>query len=87
MTTPLARDTSPEVERQQIERWRQMSPAEKAAIVTGLTRAAREMAVAGIRQRYPEATPHEVFLRLGILLLGEDLARKAYPEVATLDNP
>lgn len=87
MTVPLAHDTSLDIERRQIERWRDMSPAEKAAIITGLTRATREMALAGVRHRHPDATPHEVFLRLGVLLLGEDLARKAYPEVASLDLP
>ncbi|HEY0872329.1 MAG TPA: hypothetical protein VGD94_02570 [Vicinamibacterales bacterium] len=87
MTVPLAHDTSPDIERRQIERWRDMSPAEKAAIITGLTRAAREMALAGVRHRHPDATPHEVFLRLGVLLLGKELARKAYPEVAALDLP
>ena len=48
---PLNLDTSPEIERLQIGRWRRMSAAEKAAIVT----------------------------------LGPDLARKAYPEIATAD--
>jgi hypothetical protein len=84
---PLASDTSPEVERLQIERWRKMSPAEKAAIVTGLTRAAHELALAGVRQRYPGAAPREHFLRLAILVLGAELARKAYPDVAVLDGP
>jgi hypothetical protein len=38
--TRLSLDTTPEFEQRQIERWRTMSPAEKAAIVTGLTQAA-----------------------------------------------
>jgi hypothetical protein len=87
MSKPLARDTSAEVEQRQIDRWRQMSPAEKAGLITALTRAAHEMAVAGIRHRYPAATPREHALRLAILLLGRDLARKAYPESATLTEP
>jgi len=33
----LSLDTSSEIERLQIERWRQMSAAQKAAIVSGLT--------------------------------------------------
>jgi hypothetical protein len=49
---PLSADTSPEIERLQIER-----------------------------------SPREVFLRLAIVTLGEDLARKAYPEIAALDPP
>jgi hypothetical protein len=41
---PLALDTPPDVERLQVERWRQMSPAAKAEIVTGLTQAAHDLA-------------------------------------------
>lgn len=85
--TPLARDTSAEVERLQIERWRRMSPAEKCAVVTGLTQAAHDLALAGVRRRYPDGTPHEHFLRLAELVLGADLARKAYPESAALRRP
>lgn len=87
MTTPLARDTSPDIERLQIEGWRAMSPSEKAALVAGLTRAAYEMALPGVRHRYPDATPREQFLRLAVLLLGEELARKAFPEAAALHEP
>jgi hypothetical protein len=82
---PLSLDTSPEIERLQIDRWRQMSPAEKAAIVSGLTGAVYDLARAGIRQRHPDASPHEQFLRLALLTLGEELARQAYPEIAATD--
>jgi hypothetical protein len=81
MAPPLSLDTSPEVEHRQIERWRDMSPAEKAALVTGLTRAAYEMALAGVRHRHPDASPHEQFLRLAVITLGPDLAARAYPEI------
>ena len=82
---PLNLDTSPEVECLQVERWRQMSPAEKAAIVSGLTRAVYDLARAGIRQRHPDASPREQFLRLARLTLGTELARQAYPEIAATD--
>jgi hypothetical protein len=84
---PLSADTSPEIERRQIERWRQMSAAEKGALVTGLTQAVYDLARAGVRHRYPDASPREVFLRLAIVTLGPELARKAYPDIATLDPP
>lgn len=83
---PLSADTSAEVERLQIERWRQMSPAQKAAMVTGLTQAVYDLARAGIRHRYPDASPRDQFLRLAIVTLGPNLARKVYPETATLDG-
>jgi hypothetical protein len=82
----LSADTSPETERRQIEKWRQMTTTEKAAIVTGLTKAVFDLARAGIRDRYPEASPREQFLRLAVVTLGEELATKAYPEIAALDS-
>lgn len=81
---PLALDTSADVERRQVERWREMSMADKAALISGLTQAAHDLALAGVRQRYPDATPREHFLRLAVLLLGPDLACKAYPDAAGL---
>jgi hypothetical protein len=81
---PLADDTSSEIEARQIEGWRQMTPAEKLETVAAISRATREMAAAGIRQRHPEAPPREVFLRLALLTLGRDLAACAYPEIDEL---
>jgi hypothetical protein len=84
---PLASDTSPEIERLQIERWRAMSAADKAALVSGLTAASYKLALAGVRRRHPDASPREHFLRLAVISLGRDLARKAYPEVDRLETP
>jgi hypothetical protein len=84
---PLAADTPLDVEQRQIDRWREMTPAEKAALISGLTEAAYEIAMAGIRHRNPGASPREVALRLAILTLGPDLARKVYPEIDGLDAP
>ena len=61
-----------------------MSAAQKAALVTSATRAANSMALAGIRDRFPHASPREQFLRLAILKFGSELARKAYPEIDEL---
>jgi hypothetical protein len=80
---PSSLDTAPDIERMQIERWRQMPAAEKAAMVSGLTQAVYDLALAGVRHRHPDASPHEQFLRLAVITLGPDLARRAYPEIAT----
>ncbi|MGD9903486.1 MAG: hypothetical protein AB7U83_08440 [Vicinamibacterales bacterium] len=82
MRTPLAADTTPEVEARQVEGWRRMSPAEKLAAVTALSSAAREMTLAGIRHRHPEAGEREVVLRAAIVLFGAELAVAAYPDAA-----
>ena len=82
---PLSRDTTLEVEQRQIEAWRCMSPGDKLALAMNMTAAVRELAAAGVRQRHPNATPREQFLRLAIVMLGLDLARRAYPEIDALD--
>ena len=68
-----------------IDGWRQMSAAEKAALVTGLTQATFDLALAGIRHRCPDASPREQFLRLAVLTLGFDLASRAFPDLLEFD--
>lgn len=80
----LAADTDAATEHRQVEIWRAMSPAQKAATVSGLTTAVFEMARAGVRHRFPEAGAREQFLRLAILTLGADLAVRAYPDASGL---
>jgi hypothetical protein len=77
---PLALDTSPDVERLQIEGWRRMSPAEKARTVTALTTAAIDMTMAGIRHRHPNESLESHKMRLAEILLGPDLAHRAFPD-------
>jgi hypothetical protein len=49
----LAADTPAEVEERQIQAWREMSPADKAALVAGLTNATYALARAALRERHP----------------------------------
>ena len=74
-------DMHPQTPEQQFEAWRRMTPAEKAAIISRLTQAAIDLALREIRDRYPQETDRKHFLRLAVLRLGEDLARRAYPEI------
>ncbi len=71
-------DTPPEVEAIILERMRQMSGLEKWRMVAELNAAVRAMAMAGLRQRYPRASEAELRRRLAGLLLGEELATRAY---------
>ena len=86
-TALLARDTTLEAERMQVDAWRTMSPADKAALVGHATRATLDLAMAGIRHRHPAASPRECFLRLATLTLGRTLACSVYPDAAELDVP
>ena len=80
----LSRDTSPEVEDRQVERWRAMAPAEKLALADSASAAVRELAMAGLRLRHPDADDRELFLRYAILTLGPAAAVTVYPDARDL---
>lgn len=82
----LTHDTTAEAEHMQVEVWRGMSPVEKARLVSELTRAALHLSLSGIRQRYPDASERECFLRLAARMLGPDLARQVYPDAAVITD-
>jgi hypothetical protein len=78
-------DTPDAISEAQAARWRGMSDAEKAALVSAMYQTTIRLAEEGIAARYPQASPRERFLRRAVLLLGADLARRVYPDVAQLD--
>ena len=80
----LSADSSPAVERLQIDAWRQMSPVQKARTVDALTRTVQVLALAGIRERHPDASERECFLRLAVLKLGGEATRRLYPDAAAV---
>jgi hypothetical protein len=57
---------------------RQQSPAQRLAIALSLSRAVRDLAVAGIRAAHPEATQREVDARLAERLYGPEIARRLF---------
>ena len=76
----LSSDTHPKMEALQIQLWRQASPTRKMQMLAQLNHAARTLALAGLRSRYPQASEVELRRRLAGLLLGEELASKVYGE-------
>ena len=74
----LAEDTHPDAERKLIELLRGASPARKMAMMLSANRTARALALTGLRERYPGASPAKLRRRLADLWLGSDLATKAY---------
>jgi hypothetical protein len=84
----LSDDTTAAAEDLQVRRWQEMTAEEKGALITGLSRAAAAMTVAGIRHRHPSASEREIFVRYAILTLGADLACRAYPDaVSYIERP
>ncbi len=83
----LASDTPPAAERLQVALWQRMSSVEKARLCSELTRAVWQLSLSGMRRRHPSATERECFLRMARLVLGAELARRAYPDTAALSDP
>ena len=75
---PTFSDTHPDVEKIQIEGLRAMSLWRKLVMVSDLSMAARQFALAGLRQRFPGASLAELDRRLATLCLGPELAAKVY---------
>ena len=74
----LFSDTRPEAERVQIELLRQAPIWRKLELLGQLNQTARTLALSGLRQRYPQASPQELRRRLADLLLGQELATRVY---------
>ena len=73
-------DTHPKMEALQIQLWRQASPTRKMNMLAQLNASARMLAITGLRAQYPQASDAELRRKLADLLLGDDLARKAFGE-------
>ena len=71
-------DTDPKMEAIQIQLIRRMPSWKKISILEGLNETVKTLAVSGIKERYPHATPQQVHRMLAELMLGADLARKVY---------
>jgi hypothetical protein len=73
-------DTDPAMEALQIHLLHEAPPWRKMELLAGLNASAKNLALAGLRRRFPKASPEELRRRLADLLLGEELARKVYGE-------
>ena len=82
---PLAEDTPLEIEQVQIAMWQRMTPSDKMRLVSGLCRRLHTLAAEAVKQRHPQASAREQFLRLAIVRLGYDLAVEAFPDAAGLE--
>jgi hypothetical protein len=77
MATRLS-DTSPEAERVQIEILRSMPSWRKFQLWNDLNMSVRQLTLTGLRERFPSASRQELQRRLATILLGPELAAKAY---------
>jgi len=71
-------DTSPKADARYHELLRRMPPEGRLEAAMRLSRAVRELAVAGIRQRHPDACDEEVRIRLAVRLYGRACAERLF---------
>lgn len=76
--TALYSDTHPKMEALHIQIIRRMPAWKKFSIVDDLNETVKTVAISGIKQRHPAATPEQIHRMLAELLLGAELARKVY---------
>jgi hypothetical protein len=75
------RDTSPAAWKVYLDIQRRIPPEEKIRQVFEWTRAMRKLAEGGLRDRYPHADDHEIFLRRVRMEFGPELFRRVYGDV------
>jgi hypothetical protein len=71
-------DTHPDMEALQIRLIREAPAWRKMEMLVSLNASARELALAGLRRRHPNASEAELRRRLADILLGQELATKVY---------
>jgi len=78
MTARSPNDTHPAIDALLIEGFRAMTPSQKLEIVSQLTRAVQELAMADTRRRHPDANERELALRVASRWLGPELMLCAF---------
>lgn len=80
-------DTTPETEAILFEMWRETPAWRKLQMMAGLNRSARRLALTGLKQRHPHASPEELRRQLADMVLGVELAARVYgPPAAQPEN-
>ena len=74
-------DTSPEASSRYHELLRAMAPERRLEAAMALSRGVRELALAGLRSRYPAANEQELRVRLTVRMYGREAAVRLFGSV------
>jgi len=77
----MLEDTAAEPERRYFALLRGQTPAARLRKAVSLSRAVRQLALAGLRDRYPEAGDAELRVRLAVILYGRPVAERIFRDV------
>lgn len=72
------RDTTERANRRYHELLRARAPHERLAQAMALTKMTRELAMAGLRARHPDASPEELRVRFVVRLYGREAALRLF---------
>lgn len=78
----LPSDTTPEAAALQMAVLRRLSPGQRIELALEMSQQAREISAEGWRRRHPGSTRAEAERAIARLLLGEELARRVWPDPA-----
>jgi hypothetical protein len=78
-------DTSTAAHAAQTESYRRLGGTGRLAVMFRLSEGARQLALAGIQSRHPEYDAIQARLALARLLLGDELAKRVWPETRLVD--
>jgi hypothetical protein len=70
------RDTAPDIERRRLAAARNTPKARKLEMAADMSQAVRELSVAGLRHRFPDADEREIRSRLAQMLFDPETARR-----------
>jgi hypothetical protein len=71
-------DTHPEIEEMRLKLLREMPGWRKLQLMAQMSQAVKRLALIGLRERYPDDPPEKIKRRLADLMLGEELAERAF---------
>jgi hypothetical protein len=75
---PLSPDTTPEAQRKQYELMRKLSPEQKLSLAFNLTETMRQLVLADLYHRYPQADSEEIRRRFIARVLPREDVIRAY---------
>lgn len=75
---PLSPDTTPEAQRMQYEMMRRLSPEQRLSLAFALTDTMRQLVLADLHHRFPEASPDEIRRRFIARVLPREDVIRAY---------
>jgi hypothetical protein len=70
----------------QREMMRQLTPAQRLAMVGQMYETVKTLALSGLKSRYPNDSPAKLKRRLADLMLGRELALKVYGSIDDVED-